>query len=244
MTAKTLVIYAPKGKAGEYSRLAVNLYHGCSHGCEYCYAPAFMRTTREDFNQPKPRENVIQKIKQDAELLGKEYQTGPVLLCFTCDPYQPIDEQYQLSRQAIKVLHASGLSVMMLTKGGQRAERDFDLLTHNDRFGVTLTSLDAKLSLQWEPGAALPEERINSLKRAHERGIRTWVSLEPVLYPEISLEIIRQTHTFVDEFKVGTLNYHPHAGSIDRHRFAVDVKKLLSDLNCDYYLKEDLRKWL
>jgi DNA repair photolyase len=98
--------------------------------------------------------------------------------------------------------------------------------------------------LKWEPGAALTEARIKSLYQAHEKGIKTWVSLEPVLYPEVTLEIISQTHAMVDMFKVGTLNYHPHSRSIDWHKFAVDVKNRLTETKCDYYLKEDLRKWL
>lgn len=81
-------------------------------------------------------------------------------------------------------------------------------------------------------------------RKAHENGIRTWVSLEPVLYPETTLEIIRQTHVFVDEFKVGTLNYHPHLKNIDWRRFAVQAERLLQQLGCHYYLKEDLRRWL
>ena len=244
MQYKTYVIYQPKGKAGEYSKLAVNLYTGCSHHCVYCYAPSFIRTTAEIFNQPQPRKDIVLKIYQDARILSGEHQTGSILLCFTCDPYQPIDEHYQLSRQAIQIMHACNFNVMILTKGGQRAERDFDLLTGNDRFGVTLTNLDNKLSAHWEPGAALPDERINSLLRAHEKGIKTWVSLEPVLYPGVTLEIIRQTHGFVDEFKVGKLNYHPHSQSVDWHKFAVDVQQVLTEFKCNYYLKEDLRKWL
>ena len=244
MSTKTSVIYEPKGKAGEYSKLAVNIYSGCGHHCEYCYAPTFTHATKEKFSHPQPRENILQKIIQDAVILQEEHEVKPVLLCFTCDPYQPIDQYYQLSRQVIQVLHSHNLNVIILTKGGQRAERDFDLLTGNDWFGVTLTNLDENLSLQWEHDAALPDERINSLKRAHEMRIKTWVSLEPVLYPETALEIIRRTHGFVNEFKVGTLNYHPHAKSIDWHRFAVDAQKLLTELKCDYYLKDDLRKWL
>lgn len=244
MITKTSVIYEPRGKAFEYSQLAVNLYSGCGHRCEYCYAPAFLRTTREKFHEPVPRKDILQKINADARKLQLAHETRAVLLCFTCDPYQPIDQQYQLSRQAIQVLHSYNLDVMILTKGGQRAERDFDLLTGNDWFGVTLTNLDDEVSLKWEPGAALPDERINGLYRAHEKGIKTWISLEPVLYPEVTLEIIRKTHGFVDKFKVGTLNYHPHSRSINWHRFATDVKSLLTELKCDYYLKEDLRKWL
>jgi DNA repair photolyase len=238
------VIYQPQGKAREYASLAANLYAGCGHRCEYCYAPAALKVSREHFDKPSPRQNIIDKLSADTQKLKAQNITDPVLLCFTCDPYQPIDEQYQLTRKAIQLFHAYSLPVMILTKGGQRAERDFNLLNSDDWFGVTLTNLDNALSSQWEPFAALPAERINSLYKAHEQGIRTWVSLEPVLYPETALEIIRKTRRFVDRFKVGTLNYHPHAKSIDWHRFAVEVKSLLTDLQCDFYLKEDLRKWL
>jgi DNA repair photolyase len=241
---KMLVIYEPRGKAREYSRLAVNLYTGCGHRCEYCYAPAYVMTERDRFHNPVPRPNILEKLTLDSQKLNIKKQKGPVLLCFTCDPYQPIDEQLQLTRKAIQVLHSFGLHVNILTKGGRRAERDFDLLTCNDLFGVTLTNLDNSLSLKWEPFAPLPDERIETLLVAHKQGIKTWVSLEPVIYPEISMEIIKKTYKFVDEFKVGVLNYHPHASTVDWHKFARDVKNLLTELHCDFYLKEDLRKWL
>ena len=244
LTPNTSVIYEPHGKAREYAPLAVNLYTGCAHRCSYCYAPSTLHTTKEKFNVPSARTNILEKIERDAYKLHSADETGPVLLCFTCDPYQPIDEQLRLSRQTIQIFHSQNLNVKILTKGGKRAERDFDLLVNHDLFGVTLTNLDDKLSLEWEPGAALPAERIASLVKAHEKGIKTWVSLEPVLYPEVALEIIRRTYKFADEFKVGVLNYHPHAKTINWYKFALDVKTLLTDLKCSYYLKSDLRKWL
>jgi DNA repair photolyase len=244
LSQKTSVIYEPRGKAREYAPLAVNLYTGCGHGCSYCYAPATLHTTKEKFSKPSARNNILEKIEKDANKLRSANETGPVLLCFTCDPYQPIDEEFRLSRQAIQILHSHSLNVKILTKGGKRAERDFDLLTDNDWFGVTLTNLDDRLSLEWEPGAALPGERVESLVQAHNKSIKTWVSLEPVLCPEAALEIIRRIHMFVDEFKIGVLNYHPHAQNIDWHKFAVDVTNVLTESGCKYYLKSDLKKYL
>uniref|UniRef100_A0A6M3JNR2 Radical SAM superfamily protein n=1 Tax=viral metagenome TaxID=1070528 RepID=A0A6M3JNR2_9ZZZZ len=167
-----------------------------------------------------------------------------MLLCFTCDPYQPINDIFGLTGQAIGILHDNGFNIAILTKGGKRAERDVDLLQLGDEFATTLTFLDEQKSLKWEPGAALPGERIEVLRKAHELGIRTWVSLEPVIEPDESLEIIRQTYKFVDLYKVGKLNYLPQAGQIDWPKFGKEAINLLRELGKDYYIKKDLRGYL
>src|SRR5208283_4785088 len=102
---KTTTIYEPRGKAGEYAPLAVNLYQGCGHRCTYCYAPSCIRVTKERFYAPNPRPNILEKLSSDARKLSLTNNKGPVLLCFTCDPYQPIDEKYQITRKAIRILH-------------------------------------------------------------------------------------------------------------------------------------------
>ena len=81
-------------------------------------------------------------------------------------------------------------------------------------------------------------------EKAKSMGIMTWASLEPVIEPEQSLEIIRRAHGYVDLFKVGTLNHHPRAREIDWHKFAADAVRLLRELNCSYYIKDDLRRHL
>ena len=126
--------------------------------------------------------------------------------------------------------------------GGMRAARDFDLLTDRDAFATTLTFINANDSQQWEPGAASPADRIKAMKLAYSKGIRVWASLEPVLDPEQSLELIRLTHGFVDLFKVGKLNHHPRAKEINWHEFGWKAKNLLESLGNDYYLKHDLRQ--
>lgn len=242
------VVYEPAGKAREYSPLACNLYRGCGHGCVYCYAPAATRSKPEPFfDAPTPRAGIASKLLADAEQLQAAKNRDPILLCFTCDPYQPIDQVHQHARTAIKILTAHEQHVTVLTKGGKRSERDFDLLAaHPDlsTYAATLVFADEEQRQRYEPGAAPTAERVAALKKAHDLGVKTWVSCEPVYSPEQTLHLIRETHEFVDLYKVGVLNYAPEAKSIDWPAFGHDVVALLEDLGAAYYLKADLKKYL
>ena len=75
--------------------------------------------------EPQPRKDVIELLEKDARILARKGDQHPIQLSFTCDPYQMIDEQYQLTRQALQVLLGYGLHVQILTKGGNRSIRDF-----------------------------------------------------------------------------------------------------------------------
>jgi len=250
------LIYEPRGRAREYAALACNVYRGCDHGCEYCYAPSATRRQRQAFRASKCRANFLPKLEREAAKYQAAGVTGKVLLSFTTDPYQHLDAKERVTRRAIEILHAHGLNVQILTKGGSRALRDLDLLGPDDAFATTLTLLDDAESLKWEPGAALPGDRIATIQAFHSAGVPTWVSLEPVLDPSAALDIIRKTHGFVDLFKVGKLNYHPHARTIDWGRFAREAIELLMSYDfteCrrpdqagagNFYIKDDLRAYL
>ncbi|KKM21551.1 hypothetical protein LCGC14_1634300 [marine sediment metagenome] len=234
------IIYETRGRAREYNELAVNLYRGCDHHCIYCWAPAATFATREKFGNPEPRKDILSKLANDAEAIRGEER--PILMCFSCDPFQELDVKEQLTRGAIEILKSNGLRVSILTKGGSRAQRDFDLLESDDAFGTTLTLLDEDKSRKWEPQAASPSDRIDTIIKAHSLGIPTWVSLEPVIDPQATLDIIEATHGFVDEYKIGVMNYVKM--DIDWAEFARRVVALLDKLGCRYYLKKDLRQWL
>lgn len=222
----TSIIYEPKGRAKEYSELAANLYSGCDHACVYCYAPLATRKKRENFVVPKVREAVIRKFLDDAIELKELREKRPILLSFTTDPYQKIDVKYQLTRQAIQILHSHDLKVSILTKGGNRSERDFDLLANNpelSEYGTSLVFTNEVFRMQMEPGASSTQERIIALKKAHKLSIYTYVSLEPVWFPEDALKLIDETHKFVDFYKVGKLNYNAQQKNVDWKKFRHDV---------------------
>ena len=237
------MIYEPRGRAAEYSPLAMNIYSGCSHGCVYCYAPAATYTNPKIFHgEPQPRRNFFRDLRKDLQKYRGDRR--PILLCFTTDPYQPIDESAKLTRISLKGLIENGNVVKILTKGGTKATRDFDVMREGDcAFGATLTFLDHRRSMEWEPGAATPMDRIAALRQAKSAGISTWVSLEPVIDPEAAYDIIKETHEFVDLYKVGKLNYHPRAKEICWRSFGINVRSLLESLGKRYYLKKDLEKF-
>lgn len=244
------VIYQPKGRAGEYAAWAANLYLGCSHNCVYCYGADVLRMSRDDFdNHPKPKKNILKRLEQSAKSFKDKGQFMQVLLSFVCDPYQRIDADTGITREAIKILHRHGHTVCILTKGGTRALRDIDLLTKHDAFACTLTTWDVGESLRWEPGAATPHDRLAALSEFHDAGIPTWVSLEPVINPEWTLDLIELTHSYVDKYKVGRMNYisklpeeyRDEMQGIDWAKFGRDAERLLQKLGRDHYIKDDLR---
>jgi DNA repair photolyase len=237
-------IYFPKGQAEEYSPLAVNPYRGCGHHCVYCYVPLVTKQSREEFDAGAvERSGFLEGLKADAKKYQQHGLREQVMLSFTSDPYHPGDTT--LTRQILQCLAEHGLGLCTLTKGGTRALRDLDLFRPTrDAFASTLTSLDEKFSLKWERNAPVPSDRIEALRRFYDAGIFTWVSLEPTLDIEASLEIVKATHTFVNLYKVGRVNYLPMTKTTDWADYTKRMMVLLNELGCRHYFKKDLQPYL
>jgi len=236
------VIYEPKGRALEYSWLACNLFSGCVHGCAYCYVPnALHKTTKEFHANATPRRAILEELRKDCiKFAGTKKR---LLLCFTCDPYPPRDMEMGITREALLILREHKIPFQILTKAGTRALRDFDLYGPNDAFATTLTYLqDDGKSLEIEPGAALPSDRIRAIRAAKKQGLTTWVSLEPVLDPDESLMCIEETHKIVDLYKIGKLNHR--SSDTDWRQFGTDAIRLCESYGVPYYVKTDLAEYL
>ena len=228
-------IYEPKGKAKEYGDFALNIYTGCPHRCYYCFAPNVLRRERDKFHSyVEPRKNIVEEVRKQIE---RDKITGKLIhLCFTCDPY-PTGHDSSATREIIKILKESGNNVQILTKGD--GSRDFDLLDENDWYGITISSADNNLAGIAEPGTIDPAARLMGLLLAKERGIKTWVSFEPVIDTDSVLSMISQYYQVFDKIKIGKLNYHP--SDIDWAAFGREVEALCKALGTDYYIKDSLR---
>ena len=192
-----------------------------------------------------PKALALQHLSSDCYDLNRAGDTRPIFCSFSNDIWQPVDVEYGITREALIILFTYSRSVILLTKGGKRSLRDFDLLAanaHRVMYGATLVFKDDARALKHEPGAAPTSERLYALREAHNKGIRTWVSLEPVYTQGDTFALIDATRSFVDCYKVGKLNYRPEANEIDWKKFAVEVEEKLKSTGKEYYIKSDLRK--
>ena len=232
-------IYEPKGKAKEYGDYAINIYTGCPHRCYYCFAPNVLHKQKEQFHScVEPRKNIVEEVRRQIQ---REQITDKLIhLCFTCDPY-PKGYDSTVTREIIKILKDSGNHVQILTKNGEDAMRDFDLLDENDWFGVTFAGYPTcpeDYIPEAEPGAGSPYHRLRALFYAHDKGIKTWLSAEPVL--DCYYVAGHVSAPFIDLFKVGKLNYHP--SDINWKWFGQEIESYCKEIGRNYYIKNSLRE--
>lgn len=237
------IIYIPKGKAREYSPYALNIYNGCDHDCSYCYVKTMPFRKHVGNEGIKPRKDILEKLEKQLE---KQTITEQVLLCFTCDSYCKADEKHKTTREILKLLLKYDVPTAILSKGGNRILRDMDLFkkARNIKVGTTLTLLDEKESLYYEPNAASPKERIEVLKILHNEGIKTWVSFEPVIKPLVTYQLLELSYTFVDQYKVGKMNHYQLPYEVNWQEFGNKISKRLLELGKDFYIKKDLYQYM
>lgn len=241
------VIYRPKGNAGEYAPLATNPWRGCGHGCKYCYVPLATHIDRGLFNEKAIlREGYMERLSADAHRHHALTRTASeqIFVTFSSDPFHLGD--LAPTRQVMTILKNYGLAFCTLSKGGTRALPFLEeYRPERDAYAATLTTLDDAFSRKWEPFAALPRDRIATLSRFHEAGVFTWVSLEPTLDVEASLDIIAETRSFVDLYKVGKANYLKEiTRTTDWREYTLRVVDLCQQLGVKHYVKADLQEHL
>lgn len=217
--------------AVEYGDYTINHVQGCAHGCKYpCYAflmaKRFGRVkTYEDWIEPSLVENTLELLEKE---IPKYKDRITILhLCFTTDPFMyEYEEISKMSIEIIKRLNANNIKCSVLTKGLLPTE--LAELSKDNEYGITLVSLDEGFREKVEPNAAPYHDRINSLKTLHERGFKTWVSIEPYPTPNIIeqniLEIL-EAISFVDKIIFGRTNYN---SEISKYK---GVKEFYNDLS-------------
>ncbi len=155
---------------------ALNPYGGCEHGCVYCYAPEVTHTEWKEWRIVRVKINIADRLAKELGNIRGVIGIGTVT-----DPYQYAEKRFTLTRQCLKVLKNNEMKIHVHTKS-DLILRDLDLISSMEsEVGVTLTTLDNRISHITEPGAPLPEKRLNALKELTSAGVNTYALVGPVL---------------------------------------------------------------
>lgn len=216
-------IYNPQGKAGEYSEWACNFYTGCSNNCDYCYCKrGFMSRVWSDKPQLKKcfksEADALVVYEKELKLNLEALRKSGLFFTFTSDPFVQENGARETHMTAILLALSYGVPVQVLTKRADFSNSPYynkilDKYKDLIAFGFTLTGHD-----ELEPGASTNQERIQAMKQLHQKGFRTFASIEPVIDFDSSLRMIKETVGFCDLYKIG----------------------LMSGVKTDYFDNEDL----
>jgi DNA repair photolyase len=184
----------------------INPYTGCQHNCLYCYAHFMKRFT----GHKEPWGQFVDVKVNAPELLKGEItrkKPGRVWVSGVCDPYQPLEARYKLTRQCLEILAENAWTVTIQTRS-PLVLRDLDILMKGKDFeaGLSITTADDGVRKLFEPGAPPIKERVKALDKLHQAGIRTYAMIAPILPGVEDLPAILAGK--VDYVILDRLNYH------------------------------------
>lgn len=194
---------------------AVNPYVGCAHACTYCYA----RFMRRFSGHKEPWGGFVDVKINAAYLLAKEIlrkPRGTVWVSGVCDPYQPLEERYTLTRECVRVITAERWPLVVQTRS-PLVVRDLDLLAGapDVEVGLSITTADDEVRTLFEPLAPSIPARIEALTTLHEAGVTTFAMIAPLLPGAEELPQLlagRVDHVLIDRmnYGYGTWVYRRH----------------------------------
>src|SRR5512136_2468964 len=187
----------------------VNPYTGCQVGCVYCYAALFMR--RYSGHSEPWGQFVDVKVNAPA-LLAKQIvkaKPGTIWFASVCDPYQPLEERYALTRRSLEVLVGCHHPVVIQTKSA-RVRRDIDVIRRipDVEVGFSIASEDETVIRMFERASSPVAERIEVLREFKAAGVSTYAFAGPLL-PGNPEKLAALLAGAVDRVLIDRMNYVP-----------------------------------
>jgi DNA repair photolyase len=167
---------------------SLNPYMGCAHRCTFCYVRAFEvradRPADDRYGRAiRVKTNVAEVLR--GELARPSWRAEAVAIGAATDPYQPAEGRYRLTRACLEALADAHNPFSLITRGPM-VLRDVDVLQQASiaaDVSVTFSvpTLDREVWRRTEPGTAPPQQRLRTLKRLVDAGIKANVGMAPIL---------------------------------------------------------------
>lgn len=256
-------LYTPGGAAREYAAVGCNFYRGCPFQCSYCYnrkgltakvnglsyallEDSFTKSSHrpKKYQDMIPTDYALTVFKGEVEKWLDHLLQHGIFFSFSTDPLS--SDTAELTTKAAFYAAQKGINVKILTKNAGATSAIFRPLLNNKfnshiAIGFTLTGRD-----DIEPYAPSNAQRIETLKLLHQWGLKTFVSIEPIVDFDSSWKMIEETAGIADQFLIGLMSnrkangFEPYDIS-QCNAFLHKTALLAMDKGMKVYWKESIR---
>lgn len=179
-TKKELHGWWPGKRECSSERMLINPYNGCGIGCFFCYTLAF-----PGHFQTFAEKGIITVAKDFDRVVAKQLDSIDIASCGylspVADPFQPLNEKYQLSEKIIRVFVERNIPIEFITKAfiPEEVIELIKLQVHS--FGqVSILTLDDKMRKLLVPGGSSTSVLFNNLERLAKEGIFAVCRIDPI----------------------------------------------------------------
>lgn len=163
----------------------LNIYRGCQHGCQYCYAMYSHNYlgSEEFFKDIYVKINIVDELER--QLKSNSWKREVINIGGVTDSYQPSEEEYKIMPEVLRLLIKYKNPAIISTKS-TLVLRDFELIDELSRItyiniAETITTIDEDIRERIEPGSAPTEERFRVLKEFRKTNASLGLHLMPII---------------------------------------------------------------
>ena len=146
----------------------LNIYRGCEHGCQYCYAiySNDYLGSENYFGDIYVKSNIVEQLEK--QLSNSKWKREIVNIGGVTDSYQPAEENYKLMPEILKLLIKYKTPAIISTKS-DLILRDYDLIDELSKItyiniAATITTMDENKRKLIEPRGVESDKRFKMLK--------------------------------------------------------------------------------
>jgi DNA repair photolyase len=155
------------------SKLTLNPYTGCDHGCIYCYASSYV----SNFAKCRPKKDLVRRLARESDRLKGEI----VSVSNSSDPYPNMEAETGLTRSCLEILSTHNCKIQIVTKSSL-VVRDIDLLKRaSSMIALTITTHDDSVARVLEPQAPSLSDRLRAVEKLVRNGLAVTVRIDPII---------------------------------------------------------------
>jgi DNA repair photolyase len=163
----------------------LNIYRGCSHACNYCYAIYSHQYLNSDgfYDDIFVKTNIVEQMEK--ELSSPSWKREVINIGGVTDSYQKAEERYRFMPQILKLLIKYRTPAIISTKS-TLVLRDYDLIDELSRvtyinIAASITTMDENVRKKIEPGGAPSTERFAMLKEFRKTNASIGLHVMPII---------------------------------------------------------------